>query len=172
MNIFDIIKNLFTNPSSKWILTLEDSDIQSVVIQRFLAQEKSSMKVARLLDKYVYEMPPKMYLGCAWSLLFFNNKKFSKAPHIKYTKKIEPKHKYHFIYPKLQRQLKLSDKDLELNRKFIDAAIDKDKVYWFCYYGVRKIYWSTHNIDFDSMKNYSDRTTIKAPIKPKSLFDF
>lgn len=169
MNIFQMIGNLFTTNESSWILKLDDKDINSVVIQKFLSLYPKSKKVARVLAKYVYNIEPKMYLSCAWSMLFFNGKKLTKAPFIQFPKKIEKNDKYGVIYNKLKKQFKLSDNDFLNVKEFIDKDIEKNKSSWFCYYNVPKIEWGKHNLNYDLMKEYGGRDVKKVE---KTLFDF
>lgn len=162
MNIFEIIKNLFTNPKSKWILDLNDEDIKPVIIQRFLCLHPTSMKQARFLNSFVYTLPPKMYLSAAWTLLFFDNKKLSKAPFIQYPKKETVHERYHFIFDKVKRHFNMSDRDLEVNKKFIVQAVKKDPVGWFSFYGIENTYWSLFNLDINDAKKYCDRPKFKS----------
>lgn len=168
MNIFQIISKLFTATDSKWILELEDSQIQPVVIQKFLCLNPASQKAARILDKFVY-LNPRMYLSAAWTLLFSNGKKYSKAPFIKYPKKEEQKLRYDFIYDKLKKQFKLSTKEILSNLKFIDKQIEENKLEWFSYYGVPKEKWVLHNMDHNLIKQFGSITT---PKKRTNLEDF
>jgi len=157
MNIFDILKNLYTNTSSKWIIGLDERDINPVVIQRFLSLNLKTQKKARLLNQFVFSVPPKMYLSAVWSLLFFNGKKMNKAPFIKYPKTKKEEQKYQKIHDKIRRQFDMSEKDLEVVRKFIDAEIEKDKPVWFAYYGMDNHYWLLHEADYSLIKEYNKR---------------
>jgi len=161
MNIFEIIKHLFTSKSSSWILELDDKDISPVVIQRFLVLHNMSMKKSRLLNKFVYTLSPKQYLSAVWSVLFFDGKKLNKAPFIRYPKKSDNTEKYHFIHKKIKRQYEMSDKDLEIMIPFINAEIDKDKPKWFSYYGIDAHEWKMNDIDIDLMKDYGDRPKVE-----------
>ena len=83
MNIYEIINNLYTNRSTKWILDLEDNEIEPFVIQRFLCMNDGLRIQVRWLDKYIFDLPPKMYLSLAWSVI----PKLDRAPFINYIKK-------------------------------------------------------------------------------------
>ena len=161
MNIFEIIKHLFTEKKSSWILDIDDKDINPVIVQRFLMLNNMSMKKSRILNKFVYTLSPKQYLSAAWSILFFNGKKLNKAPFIKYPKKVDNKEKYHFIHSKIKRQYQMSDTDLEIVKPFIDAEIEKDKPLWFSYYGIEAKEWNLNDIDVDLMKVYGDRPKVE-----------
>lgn len=165
MNIFDILKNLFTNPSCDWVNNVPDKNISPPVIQRFLVLHNLSAKKARILNKFVFTLSPRMYLSAAWSILFFNGKKMSKAPFIKYPKKKKQFIKYDYIYDKVKRQFELSERDFQTVKPFIENAIEHDKVNWFCYYGVHKQKWFENAINIDMMKDYGDRP------KPKKGLD-
>ena len=161
MNIFEILQKLFVSQTSEWILDVDDKNINPVIIQRFLVLNNLSMKKSRILNKFVFTVPPKQYLSIAWSILFFNGKKLNKVPFIKYPKKVDTKIKYNFIHDKIKRQYSMSDKDLTIMIPFINAEIDKDKPLWFSYYGIDAHTWKMHDIDIDLMKIYGDRPKIE-----------
>ena len=66
MNPMAIVHNLYTNKKSDWIIKLEETEIPSFVIQRWLVMNDAVRTHTRWLDKYVFHLPPKMYLtaGC------------------------------------------------------------------------------------------------------------
>jgi hypothetical protein len=157
MNIFDIIKNLYTNKSSKWINDMDDSDISPIVIQRFLCLDLKTQKKARILNRFVHSISPKMYLSAAWTLLFFNGEKLNKSPFIKYPNTKKPQEKYQKLYDKIKRQYHMADKDLFTVKKFIDADIEKNKVEWFAFYGMNNEFWHSHGLEFSLIKEYNKR---------------
>lgn len=161
MNLFEILKQLFTNPSPKWILELDDADINPVIIQRFLSLNRESMPIARRLNRFVYTIPAKMYLSIVWSMLFKNGKKLSKAPFIQYPKKKDAAHKYSFIHEKVQRQFDMSDTDLQVVLPFINNAIENNKVEWFAYYAATNEQWTTNDLDITLMKEFNKRPELQ-----------
>jgi len=161
MNIFDILKQLYTNPKSDWILNVDEKTINPVMIQRFITLHKSSAKKARILNKFVFNLPPKMYLSAAWSILYFNDKKLSKPPFIKYRKKKDVKPDYHYVLDKVKKQFEMSNKDLDIVKPFLINAIKNDKVTWFSYYGIDKVKWRENVLDVDLMREYGDRPKVK-----------
>jgi len=150
MNIFSIIKNLYTNQKSDWINDIEDTDIQPYVIQRWLAMNDRVRVQTRWLDKYVFVLKPKMYLSLAWSIL----PKAQKMPFVKYIKKVNDEEEFDFILTKVRQQFKLSDNDYKSVKDRIIKQIKKDMVNWFCFYGVPKRYWKKYYLDFKQIKNY------------------
>ena len=166
--MFDVIKNLYCNPKSDWILQIDDKQISPLILQKFLVLDVKLKQILRTVDKFVFKLPVKMYISSLWSLMYFDGNKLSKPPFLKYVKKDDKRNMYWYITDKVQRQYKLSDRDINLNIKFIEQAIEKDKYDWFSYYAVPKIHWSTHNLDFDMIKKYGDREIVKK----KTLFDF
>ncbi len=157
MNIFEILKHLYTAPNPKWILDIDEQDISPFLILRFIATDKNTTKQSRILNNFLYKVPPKMFLSIAWSVLFFNGKKLNKAPFITLIKTKEIKRKYEFIFKKIQVQYLMSDKDLKIVEPFIVQAIDKDIVNWFSYYGATNEQWLLHNLDIDLLKTYGDK---------------
>ena len=159
MEIFEILNNLYTNPKSDWILTLDETKINPHLIQRFLALNSKITKQARFLNQFTYSLKPKTYLSTAWNLLFFDGKKLNKAPYIQYPKK-EKEENYDFILTKIKKQYKMSDTDFEVNKPFLIQAIKKDKPKWFTYYGITKKYWSDNCLDVNQMKTLGTQREI------------
>jgi len=153
MNIFSIIKNLYTNKKCDWIKTIDDIDIQPFVIQRWLVMNDRVRVQTRWLDKYVFVLNPKMYLSLAWSIL----PKSEKTPFIKYIKKVDEQEEFDFILKKIRKQFCLSDNDFNAIKERIINQIKKDMVNWFCYYGIQKRYWKKYYLDFKQIKEYGDR---------------
>lgn len=163
MMFFDILKNLYCNAESEWILTLEDNEVNPVIIQQYLARNRQTQKVSRIMAKYAYTLPPKMYLSAVWTLLFVDGKKFNKMPFIKFEKKIETKMKYEHIIKKMQKQYKLSDDEIMVNKNILENEITKNKLKWFCYYAPEKKLWIQESLDFNELKKYNERTIKKQP---------
>jgi len=146
MELFDILKNLYTNPKSDWILGIDDNKINPHLIQRFISLNPKTTKHARFLNRFSYNLPPKMYLSAAWSIMFFDGKKLNKAPFTIYPKK-QKEEEYDFILKKIRKQFNLSDKDYEVNKPFLLKEIKKDKAKWFTYYGVKSTEWQKHKLN-------------------------
>jgi len=156
MNIFSILKNLYTNKSSKWIDEINKEDIVPFVIQNWLAMNDQIRVQVRWLDKYVFVLPPKMYLSLAWSVI----PKSLKAPYVKYIKKQEEEEEFDFILQKVRKQFGLSDNDYNANKDRLLKAIKKDMVQWFSYYGVPKRIWKKYYLDFDLIKQYGGKKAV------------
>ena len=150
MNIFSIVSNLYTNTHCDWISNIEDNEIQPFVIQHFLAMNDAVRVQTRWLDKYVFVLTPKMYLSLAWSIL----PKTSKAPYVKYIKKVEEEEEFDFILSRIRRQFKLSDNDYNSVKGRLIDYIKKDMVDWFSYYGIPKRIWKKYYLNFDLIKKY------------------
>lgn len=146
-----IMENLFTNKKIDWVMEMEDSDIQPYVIQRWLAMNDSLRVQTRWLDKYVFCLPPKMYLSLAWSVL----PKSQKVPFARYIKKADEEDEWSFILDKIRKEYKLSDNDFNTNRNRLVEQIKKDMIYLFSYYGVEKKYWKKYFLDFRKIKEFN-----------------
>jgi len=176
-DIYDILLNLFVNKNSNvflyygvahdsngnpkkeqrrhrvegsWINFLENEDIQPYVLQLWLVMNDSVRAQTRWLDKYVFSLPPKMYLSLAWSVL----PKVPKMPYSKYIKKLSEIEEYDFILSKVRQHLNLSDNDFNANKDRLLTAIKSDMVNWFSFYGVPKKYWKKYYLNFDLIKNF------------------
>lgn len=148
MNIIQILKELYTNQKCDWIITIEDTDIQPYVIQRWLAMNDRLRVQTRWLDKYVFMLPPKMYLSLAWSII----PKSEKAPFVKYIKKATEDEEYDFILSLVRRHFKLSDNDYNSTKERLINAIKSDMPNWFRFYGIPKKYWKKYYLNFNQMK--------------------
>jgi len=150
MNIFGILKNLYTEKQTNWLLDIEDNDIQPFLIQRWLCMNDAIRVQTRWLDKYVFALPPKMYLSLAWSVL----PKFQKTPYVKYIKKIEEEEEFDFILSQIRKQFKLSDNDYNSVKDRLLKGIKEDMPMWFSYYGIPKRYWKKYHLNFNLIKEY------------------
>lgn len=159
MNIFEVLNNLYVNKSTAWINELEDNEIEPFVIQKFLSMNDSIRTQVRWLDKYVFPLPPRMWLSLAWSVL----PKYPKMPFVRYIKKVEDEQTYDFILKEVRKQYQLSDNDYKHNKGRILEAIKKDMVSWFTYYGIPKKYWKEHQLDFSLIKLHEKKDT--KPVK-------
>lgn len=148
MDLFTILNHLYTDKSAKWILEIEENEIQPFVIQKFLSMNDNLRNFSRWLDKYTFTLPPRMWLSLAWSVL----PKYPKMPFVRYIKKVEEEQTYDFILKEVRKQFLLSDNDYKHNKGRILESIKKDMIEWFKYYGVPKKYWKEHQLDWSQMK--------------------
>jgi hypothetical protein len=154
--MFSIIDKLYTDRHSAWLETVDEDDIDVgliLTINRFLVCNDEVRVQARFLDKYTFNIPPKMWLSLAWSIL----PKFSKAPFIRYIKSIDEEDEWGFIMNKIRRHLELSDNDYKSVKGYLIDAIKNNKVEWFSAYGIDKPIWKKHGLDFNDMKKYGNR---------------
>lgn len=148
MSIFDILNNLYTSSSSKWIADIDEKEISPYIIQQFLIMNDNVRVQTRWLDKYVFVLPPKMYLSLAWTVI----PKVSKTPFNKFIKKIGDEEEFSFILDLIRKHYELSDNDYKANRNLIIKQIKSDMVYWFRAYGIPKGYWKKYELDFNDIK--------------------
>lgn len=153
MNLKILMENLFTNIKSDWVQDIDNNDIQPYVIQRVLTMNDALRVQVRWLDKYVFSLPPKMYLSLAWSVL----PKSQKVPFAKYIKQVDEIDEWEFILSKIKKQYKMSDNDFRANRDRLVEQIKKDMIYWFSYYGIEKKYWKQHFLDFRLIKTFNNK---------------
>lgn len=153
-----IINNLYTNKSSKWILDVEDSDIEPFVIQTWLIMNDRIRILVRWLDKYVFKLPPKMYLSLAWSII----PKSTEVPYNVFIKKKTEEEEFDFILSKVRKHLGLSDNDYNSCKYRLLSMIKADMIKWFTFYGISKKYWKQYYLDFDQMRNGKQEHEVKS----------
>ena len=141
---FDIINNLYTQKSSKWILMIEENEIEPFLIQRFLAMNDSIRVQTRWLDKYTFNIPPKMYLSLAWSVL----PKTTNTPFVKYIKQVQLEDELHFILKEVRKFFNMSDNDFEQCKPGLISTIKNDMETWFMFCGIEKKYWKKYKLDW------------------------
>jgi len=180
MNIYDILLNLYTNTSNgivynwqyidgkkiavktkitgNWINTIDNTDIQPFVIQKWLAMNDGLRKHVRWLDKYVFSLQnnSKMYLSLVWSIM----PKTPKMPFVRYIKKVEEEEEFDFILLKVKKHYKMSDNDFNAVKGRIVKAIKKDMVIWFSYYGIKRTHWKKYNLNFELIKEFGPKRVI------------
>jgi hypothetical protein len=159
MNVFKIIENIYTNKSSKWIHDLTNDDlkfdeISSVVIQKILCMNDSISVQVRFLDKYTFNIPTKMFISLAWSII----PKYNKNPFIPYIKKKTEEEELDFILPLVRKHFEMSDNDYNSQCKRIITYIKNDMSNWFAFYGISKKYWKQYSLDFNKVKEYNKDT--------------
>lgn len=145
-----IIDNLYTNKKAGWINDIDNSLIQPYVIQHWLVMNDRIRVQVRWLDKYVFVLPPKMYLSLAWSII----PKLKKMPYNKYIKKISAEEEFSFILDRVRKHFKLSDNDYNAMKGRILTAIKKDMINWFSFYGIQKKYWKKYYLNFNLIKKF------------------
>ena len=157
MNIFEILNNLYTNPKCRWIVDIDDeSSISPYLIQRWLAMDDKLRVQVRWLDKYTFDLPPRMYLSLAWSII----PKVTKMPFLQYIKSAEDDKEYSYVLELVRKQYQLSDNDYNSMRSRLIAAIKKDMAEWFTYYGVEKKMWKANNLDFNLIKELGTQNKV------------
>jgi hypothetical protein len=159
MNIFAILSHVYTNKHSQWIDLLDDDDINSTVVytlSRFFICNDEIRIQARFLDKYTYNIPPKMWLSLAWSII----PKYNKAPFVKYIKSLDDEDEWGFILNKIRRYYEMSDNDFKHTRMFLINNIKKDMYSYFCAWGIEKSYWKKYGLDYSKIKEYGEKRIV------------
>lgn len=149
METSEIVKQLYTNKRSNWIINLDERDISPYLIQRYLLMDDLLRTQARWLDKYVFTLPPKMFLSLAWSV----TPKINRKPFVAYIGKLDEKEeKYWYVLKMVRKHFKLSDNDYNAVKSRLINVIEKDKVVWFRYYGIKKNFWKENYLNFNLIK--------------------
>ena len=158
MIIWEQINKLYTEKTPEWMIELEDSEIEPFVIQRNLMRNDAIRVQVRWLDKYVFNLPPKMWLSLAWSVI----PKTDKAPWIPSVKKQDDKDNLAFLFKLIRKHLELSDNDFASVKERLRTAIMNNPTDWFCFYGVDRSYWKEFNLDFNKIKEYNKQPAVKS----------
>ena len=156
MIIFDILKHLYTSKTCQWINEVDDVDIQPFLINRWLAMNEAMYKEVRFLDKYVFTLPPKMFLSMAWSVI----RKQPRTPYVKYIKKSEEEEEFDFILKRVRKQFEMSTNDYNAIKDRLIVMIKKDMVLWFKYYGIEKKQWKAYQLDVNMLRGVKKTETI------------
>lgn len=143
--MFQIINNIYTKHNSEWINNLEDSEIQPIVINKWLMFNTRILPYTRYLDRYVFSLKPKHWLLLAWSII-----PKQKPPFVKYIKKLEKDDDiYENIWEKVRNILELSNNDFESSKKYLLIEFNKNKPKWFKLLGMNKEMFDKHNIPYN-----------------------
>ena len=148
MIITEIINHLYTNQSSDWMVDIEESDIVPFVIQKWLCMNDNLRNQVRLLDKYVFTLPPRMHLSLAWSVI----PKVNNAPYIPYIKQVDEGEELGFLLDMVRKEFKMSDNDFKSIRSRLIKSIKSDMQSWFMYYGVEKSVWKKFMVSYSAME--------------------
>jgi hypothetical protein len=159
MIIFEILSKLYTAKDCRWMAELEDNEIQPFLINRWLSMNDNIRVQTRWLNNYTFELPVKMWLSLAWSVL----PKFEKAPFVKYIKSEDKTEEFEFLLKNVRKQFQMSDNDYDCIKDNLLKEIKKDMKPWFAYYGIEKRWWKIHMIDFDYIKtvNVAEKKKVK-----------
>lgn len=156
MNLLTILENLYTNRRCDWIKDIDDTTYEPYVLQRWLVMNDMLRVQTRWLDKYIFNIPKKMYLSLAWSVI----PKTQKMPFNKYIKENSEEEEFMFILERVRKHFKLSDNDYRANRDRLIKVIKKDMVGWFSFYGIPKRYWQQYYLNFNLIKNFREKNDI------------
>jgi len=149
MDIFIILNNIYTKNNSKWIDDLEESEIQSFLINNWLFMNDKNINYCKYLDKYVFVLTPKKWLHLAWCVI----PKTNKAPFVKYIKKDDNEEKYSELMNKIKNFLEIKGNDLIFFNKYIKYEIEQNLIKYMKYFGMEKKIWKKYGLNFDEMKN-------------------
>jgi hypothetical protein len=146
--ITEIINHIYTDESSQWIVDIDESDIQPFVIQKWLVMNDNLRNQVRLLDKYVFTLPPKMYLSLVWSVM----PKVKTLPYIPYIKQVDEGEELGFLLDMVKKEFKMSDSDFKSVRSRLIKSIKSDMQSWFMYYGIEKSLWKKFMVSYSVME--------------------
>lgn len=160
MNLKTAIENIYTNKTGSWISKLEEDDFEikgnsfNFMLQRWLIRNDRIRIQIRWLDKYVFCLPPKMFLSLVWTVIPKTTyvPRWTDNLNVKNDKLMQKEEEFSFILDLIRKQFQLSDNDYQKNKKFLIEAINNNLISWFTYYGVDKKYWKKYRINFNQIK--------------------
>ena len=160
--MYKLVSQLYTNQKSDWILNIEESAYNAMPIQRWLCRNDQIRVQVRWLDKYTFNLPTKMFISLAWSVI----PKSARVPYMTDIKKItdEEKEQYNilmeedikefdFLLPKIRKHYELSDNDFRTVKPYILKSIKKQMFEWFRFYGVDKGKYKLFYMDYKKLKD-------------------
>ena len=159
--MYKLVKELYTNQKSDWISDLDEKVYNAMPIQRWLCRNDHVRVQVRWLDKYTFNLPTKMFISLAWSVL----PKSVKVPYMTDMKKItdEEKEQYNifmeedekefsFLFKKIRKHFELSDNDFRAVKPYLMKDIKKNMFDWFRFYAVDKRKYKKYYMDYKKLK--------------------
>lgn len=126
MDLFKTLNAIYTKQQIK----LDNIQRQDVIgLFRWLAMDINNLPVLRKINQYLFYLRPKNLL----ILLYFSIQQRSKAPFIKYTKKVK-KPEIGLLYNKIRQYFGWSQRELALNKKYLK---DLDVKKWKKAFGIK-----------------------------------
>ena len=156
MNIFEILKNMYTNRSSKWINILDDNMISPFIINNWLSMNGQLGKIVVYLDQFIFSLKPKHWLHLAWSVV----PKQSKTPFIKYLKKEKHEEQYKELHEKIISKLKINDLD-EYYKRIIFSKDQELLETLMRDYGMPRKLWLKYGLNPEGLRYEEEKRVIK-----------
>ena len=148
MNIFEILNNIYTNPRSKWIDELEDSEVVPFLINNWLSMNNQNVAICKYLDRYTFVLPVKKWLHLVWVTV----PKRESVPFVKYIKKVDEDESYPELMQKVKTFLGVSGNDLEEFNKRVRPVVEQDLSKYMKFFGMEKKFWKSYGLDYNDMK--------------------
>jgi hypothetical protein len=145
MDLFGILRNIYTKNNINWLNDVDQSDeIQPFLLNKWLSMDNNLQKEVRYLDKYVFYLEPKQFMMLAWSVVPKTTFKFNK--YIKKNDEIEEE--YNFLITKVRKKLEISDNDWKESKHYYLEDIEKNKTQYFKSFGIDKKTWKKFGLDY------------------------
>jgi len=127
MDLFKTLNAIYTKQKLA-INTVEKKEV--IGLFRWLAMDLDNLPILKRINQYLFYLSPENLL----ILLYFSIPQRYKAPYMKYTKKVE-KPEIGVLYAKIQGYFGWSQRELELNEKYLNRL---DIKFWNKVFGVHK----------------------------------
>ena len=145
MNLFDVLKKIYTAKDLKWTQE-NDIDEHPVIVLKWLAMNSKLQKHCRFLNQYVFILSPQMFVALAWATI----PRHSSVPFIKYIKSKSEEEMYIEVWDKIQRIGKYSDNDMPYIKKYLN--IESDIETWFQKLGFDKKMYAKYGLNYEQSK--------------------
>lgn len=132
MELIEIMRNIYCNPSLKWMDDVEENEISPYVINMWLAMNDQLAVQCRYLDKFTFSLPPKMFLSLTWSVIP-KQRSMPYAPFIK-KKKTETE----LIFQRIRQHFVMSDNDFNASKQILINEVSKNKHEWNKFYAIKE----------------------------------
>lgn len=148
MNTFDILRNLYTNTSSTWLLTVDENSFEPFLLNKWLLLNPQLSKVCDFLNKYSFIINKLHWLHLAWCII----PKTSSAPFVQWVKKKEVVEEHEEIISRVCEILGLKGRDREFYSEHFVKVFNKDREFYLRELGMSKKVWGKYGLDYGVLK--------------------
>jgi hypothetical protein len=141
-----VLKNIFENTDSRWILQIEEDYVSNRGILTILGKyhEERYAKPTRFLNQFADALSPKKFIGLAWAWIGPKGRQ----PYVENVYYKTEAEKYSFLLDRYAKQMQIGGHDMKYAKKFLLESIKENTVEWFLYYGIEESVWNKMGLDY------------------------